>query len=241
MAQLVRDEDAEQRRSKGNPAPQRAGLIDEKIPWADQRIGVGLVGAGPENGKHGQREQNRRKHEGGKGRALILLPLLILLLITLDRNQIILDRRPPRVITIHVHAPASQDTPNGSFESENIFAGGSGFCAQDRRHDSASVCQVAGKLTSCIITRAGLHVPSRVYTHCRMRKKAGQPDGSEIRHAKKNARHVCGRHRRTFSAPCYVEKGLCSSSSLTVVAGPCPGKSTVSGARVSTRSRTDCK
>ena len=40
-----------------------------------------------------------------------------------------------------------------------------------------------------------IHVPFRVNSHCRMRKKAVQQGRIEVRDAKKNERHVCGRAR----------------------------------------------
>jgi len=46
-----------------------------------------------------------------------------------------------------------------------------------------------------MIAHAGLQVPSRVMTRCRMRKKAVQQGRIEVRDAKKNERHVCGRAR----------------------------------------------
>ena len=107
MAQLVRDEDVEQSAAAKESCSTTSGLIDEN-PY-DQRIGVGLVGAGQRTVNTVSVNRIAGKHEGGKG-GRSSSPNFILP----DHargNQIILGQAGrPHVITIHARSGLTRHT-----------------------------------------------------------------------------------------------------------------------------------
>ena len=88
MAELVRHQYAKEGCSKRDPSPDGQRIVDKKVPGTDERIGIGLVGPGPQHGTHRQQKQEPRQYHRGEKRPFFIDPLVLFAVIGRNRNHV---------------------------------------------------------------------------------------------------------------------------------------------------------